>query len=240
MAHWCFFKKINKIKHFEKNIRNALCLGVVSALVFPALAHGECYEYDTLGRLISVTYDDQSTVTDYALDKHGNRITVETSSASASVCEQPDGVTSDGETGPVVSSDIDDGTPVPDDGVDPDNRPPITDREDVSVLVGESVTVYPLVGDSDPDGDSISLTGAFTNSTLIAGAQIDGDAVIITAGDIGGESFVNYTIEDEHGGSGVGYIGVVINEPYEPPGDPDPGEDPLPFDDCVSQGILCD
>jgi YD repeat-containing protein len=52
--------------------------GVIMAVVggiWAAPAHAETYEYDALGRLTKVTFDDGSTIT-YTYDENGNRVTV--------------------------------------------------------------------------------------------------------------------------------------------------------------------
>ncbi len=56
----------------------ALALGAAAALMMAATAMAATtYEYDSLGRIIKVTYDNGAWV-QYAYDANGNRITVQT------------------------------------------------------------------------------------------------------------------------------------------------------------------
>jgi YD repeat-containing protein len=55
----------------------AVAAGLAAALAAAAAAWGLSYEYDALGRLTKVTYDDGSWVS-YAYDANGNRVTVQT------------------------------------------------------------------------------------------------------------------------------------------------------------------
>ena len=55
--------------------RIAIPAAVLTASVLANAAYAASYEYDSLGRVVKVTYDDGSVVT-YAYDASGNRITV--------------------------------------------------------------------------------------------------------------------------------------------------------------------
>ena len=100
------------------------CICCLSFSFCSISAQAECYEYDKLGRLVSVVYDDaNSAKRTYNLDAHGNRNTVDVDLSSAGNCLEPSGNIETGSGGPIS------------------NTPLNADDENIALLINESVTV---------------------------------------------------------------------------------------------------
>src|SRR6185369_17947180 len=78
-----------------------------------------------------------------------------------------------------------------------------------------SVTIRPLVNDSDPDGDSLTITSVSpTNGT----ASIAGTNVVFTpATNFFGTATIGYSISDNHGGTASALITVTVTGTQDPP-----------------------
>ncbi len=80
-----------------------------------------------------------------------------------------------------------------------------------------AVTVNVVSGDSDPDGDAVSVTqvGAPGNGTATLAGSNGNVIYSPAAGFIGNDSFP-YTISDGHGGSATGTVSVYVSPPSPP------------------------
>lgn len=173
-------------------------------------AWSECYTYDGLGRLERTIFDSaNSPAVQYVLDEHGNRVQVATASSSTSICEQPDGVVDGGEASFVSSADYQFTSGPSASG----NNPPIADDEEISLIVGTSTIVRPLQGDTDPDGDQLSIYqfSVATGADLIS-ITLNGDEMLVQAISGPGLSRVWYTAADGRGGFDAGIIQIRIVE----------------------------
>ncbi len=56
-------------------LKTALLIAALAGGIGAGSASAESYEYDVLGRLTKVTFDDGSTIT-YVYDENGNRVSV--------------------------------------------------------------------------------------------------------------------------------------------------------------------
>lgn len=56
-------------------LKTSLLIAALAGGISVAPASAETYEYDALGRLTKVTFDDGSTIT-YVYDENGNRISI--------------------------------------------------------------------------------------------------------------------------------------------------------------------
>lgn len=56
-------------------LKTTVLVAALAGGIWAAPAHAETYEYDALGRLTKVTFDDGSTIT-YVYDENGNRVSV--------------------------------------------------------------------------------------------------------------------------------------------------------------------
>ena len=91
----------------------------------------------------------------------------------------------------------------------PFNQPPVAVDDPVNVQTGNSVTVYALGNDFDPDGVPLPITAVGTPSA--GAATIVGNTIVYTsfATGIGADSFT-YTISDGRGGTATAVVQVTI------------------------------
>ena len=213
--------------------------GVSLFLIFNSSnAHAECYKYDDLGRLISVGYvGDANAEMNYDLDKHGNRKQVEITTSGGTPCASTTGATDDGDDEAVYSSAYDveqediEETTAP---ADTPNANPVADDENVTLNINQTQSVSPLDGDTDPDGDQLTLAEFETASNLLSISQ-SGNDLSLTAGASPGSGYIDYTVSDGHGGSATGRINFTITEDSDPDGDP--GEFPG-GGDCGNDALI--
>src|SRR5436190_4347690 len=84
-----------------------------------------------------------------------------------------------------------------------------------NTLEDVSVTIQPLVNDSDPDGDTLIITSVSpTNGT----ALISGTNVVFTpATNFNGTATIGYSISDGNGGTASALITVTVSGVNDPP-----------------------
>lgn len=88
------------------------------------------------------------------------------------------------------------------------NQPPVASADSATVATGAMVTIPVLDNDSDPDGDSLTITSVSKSSK--GTAATDGAQVTYKAGSRkGGDSFT-YTISDGHGNTATATVSVSI------------------------------
>lgn len=152
--------------------------------------------YDDLGRLTDVVYDNSAKGhTAYELDEHGNRKKVAVKTSSSKPCAiPPSGNTTAGADAALTSEDFKSAG-------GSDNSAPVADDEAVTVRTGQTLTVSPLVGDVDADGDQL----------------------IITAHDFEGEGQITYQVSDGRGGEDMGRIFVTVHSSGDTGGPGDGG-----------------
>src|SRR5207244_162575 len=97
------------------------------------------------------------------------------------------------------------------------NDPPVAVNDFTNTVEDVAVTIQPLVNDSDPDGDPLTITTVSpTNGTAsIAGANV----VFLPATNFNGTATIGYTISDGNGGSASALISVTVTAggPNDPP-----------------------
>ena len=92
------------------------------------------------------------------------------------------------------------------------NHAPVTQFHTLITMVGTPATIKPLSTDSDPDGDTLTITSVGTPSH--GTASLNGDTITYTpAAGYSGVDFVSYTVSDGKGGvrSGSVYVTVWAN-----------------------------
>jgi len=95
-----------------------------------------------------------------------------------------------------------------------DNRPPVADDETVSTVQGVPVTIDALEGDTDPDGDPLTITNV-ADGTHGTADIVDGKVVYTPTSNPGPGGLVDtleYTISDGNGGTDTGTITVNISD----------------------------
>ena len=89
-------------------------------------------------------------------------------------------------------------------------RNPIAMSDEVRIRPGGTVSVQPLLNDSDPDGGTLKITKIEPNSKDII-ARIEGDIVKVTPPTKPGTYGLVYTIENSFGGASSAFITVVVS-----------------------------
>ena len=90
------------------------------------------------------------------------------------------------------------------------NRPPVADDEVETTPQGTPVTIPVLVGDSDPDGDPLTITGVTPPANGTAVVNADGTITYTpNPGFVGTDTFT-YTISDGRGGSVTATVTVNV------------------------------
>jgi len=177
---------------------------IVSFLVLlSSNSYAECYEYDDLGRLITVKYDNNTTKRSYNLDKHGNRVGVNVDTAANVSCVAPVWEPSNGDIN--VSPDYNQVSSI------------VTDTEHVSLAINSTITVTPLDGDSG--GVGLSLDSIANTSGLLAATKV-GNEVTLTSNSTAGAATISYNVSDNSGNFATGMIVVTISADLSTSTDP--------------------
>jgi hypothetical protein len=111
-------------------------------------------------------------------------------------------------------------------------RNPVATSDEVTTRPGRTITVRPLDNDSDPDGDTLTITGV-TPTTPGATAEVRGSTIRVTVPDGRGRYGFVYDIENGRGGTASTFLTVVA--------DPDaPAARPLARDTVLSLSDIQD
>ena len=158
----------------NKTISNRLRLTVLLAVVLlggPLVSQAETYTYDVTGRLVSVTYDDGSTIT-YSYDNNGNRLNMAVTGADVDL----DGIEDPVDNCPSVSNANQTNTDTDSEGdaCDTDD-----DNDGISDIYESSNNLDPLVDDAagDLDGDGLTNLEEFQLGSSANNTDSDGDGV---------------------------------------------------------------
>jgi hypothetical protein len=89
-------------------------------------------------------------------------------------------------------------------------RNPIAVSDEVRIRPGGTVSVQPLLNDSDPNGGTLKITKVEPNSKDIV-ARIEGDIVKVTPPTKPGTYGLVYTIENSIGGTSKAFITVIVS-----------------------------
>ncbi|WP_417492600.1 Ig-like domain-containing protein [Maricaulis sp.] len=172
----------------------------------PSLAQtAVCYSYDGTGRLVEAAYSDGSQIA-YDLDRNDNRNGTAQTPTGATTCATPTAA-----IGPLPGGDLSIGSGAsPPPPPPPANNPPVAVADGAAVQRFGTISVYVLNNDSDPDGDTLSIS-SITTPTLGTAVLTNGATVVqFTAGSTIGTADFSYTISDGNGGTATGYISIAI------------------------------
>ena len=123
----------------------------------------------------------------------------------------------------------------------PANEPPVADDESATTNGGEPVDVDVLQGDTDPDGDTLTLGNVTDPANGTATKNAD-DTIKYTpdAGFVGVDTF-SYTISDGNGGTDTGTVTVTVNDPQcGPLTTPDDPFDGTSLDKCRWNAVVAE
>ena len=118
------------------------------------------------------------------------------------------------------------------------NDPPLAEDDKVFTDPGTAVTIEPLVNDTDPNGDPLSIVAVGTSSNGTVTLNADGTIGYVPNEGFTGNDTFSYTISDGRGGADYACITVCVEAPeppveppkppVEPPKPPQPPEPPAP------------
>ena len=123
------------------------------------------------------------------------------------------GVPHDQSGGPVVDSGVrydslvSNGPPV---AGTPPNRPPVATADTASALKGTATTIAVLSNDSDPDGNTLTVTAVTTPAHGTATINANGTIKYTPVAGYGGTDSFVYTVSDGHGGTATAKVTVTI------------------------------
>jgi len=165
-----------------------------------------CYTYDGTGRLVEAEYSDGSQIS-YDLDRNDNRNGTAQSPSGAASCATPVAA-----VGPLAGGDLSSGTgaPPPPPPPPPTNNPPVAVFDSAAVQRFGSINLFVLANDSDPDGDTLSISSITSPTTGVALIINSGTAIQFSAGGATGSADFNYTLSDGNGGTATGYVSVEV------------------------------
>ncbi len=90
------------------------------------------------------------------------------------------------------------------------NQPPKAVNDTATTTAGKAVTVNVLANDSDPDGDTLSVT-ANTNPTNGTVTRSGGNITYMPKAGFTGTDTFTYTISDGKGGTAIGTVTITVN-----------------------------
>ncbi len=94
----------------------------------------------------------------------------------------------------------------------PPNRPPVARDDSAMTPENTSVTIDVLANDSDPDGDSLTITGVTQPSSGTSSTNGSNVTYSPNSGFVGSDTFT-YSISDGHGGVATARVTVIVTEP---------------------------
>src|SRR5439155_1520886 len=100
--------------------------------------------------------------------------------------------------------------------ITPVNDAPVATNDSATTPEDIAVTITPLVNDSDPDADPLTITNATTTSGTVV--IVGGTNLLFTpAPDFNGTATITYTISDGNGGSLSATVTVTVTPVNDAP-----------------------
>ena len=113
----------------------------------------------------------------------------------------------------------------------PENQPPVAVADSATTTVGfggaKSVTLNVLANDTDPNGDTLSVTGITQPSRGTATLNADGSVTYTPDNNAEGDDTFTYTLSDGNGGTSTGTVTVTATRVPLPPPAPQPNRAPV-------------
>ena len=97
------------------------------------------------------------------------------------------------------------------------NDPPVATDEAVTTAEDSAVVVAVLAGDSDPDGDPLSVTAVSDPANGSAVIEADGTVTYTPDANFSGTDTFTYSISDGRGGTATAAVAVTVTEVNDPP-----------------------
>ena len=100
------------------------------------------------------------------------------------------------------------------DNIDVDgNDDPTVGDDTASTVTTAPVVIDVLANDSDPEGDTLVITGTSTSTDGTVSINPDGTLTFVANPGFIGDTEFSYTVEDGNGGSATGIVTVTVNPP---------------------------
>lgn len=171
----------------------AATFGLVLSCAAPAHADVQ-YVYDSSGRVIRAIYSNGVTV-EYRYDAAGNRIRVFTDPppGSARAAPRPDR-----------------SRPAPTRNASTANEAPVAHDKEASATINTSQIIEVLNGDTDANGDTLTVTGVSTATGGSARVGEGGGYVVFDAPPTPGSYAFSYTVSDSQGATDTAAVTVHV------------------------------
>ena len=101
--------------------------------------------------------------------------------------------------------------------VPPGNRPPLADNDAATTQMATAVTLDVLANDSDPDGDTISVTNVSDPANGTASLNADGTITYTPDSSFTGADSFTYTVADPDGETDTAAVSVTVADPTPDP-----------------------
>ncbi|MBI3409188.1 MAG: tandem-95 repeat protein [Planctomycetes bacterium] len=101
--------------------------------------------------------------------------------------------------------------------ITPVNNPPLATNDPVTTLEDTAVTVAVLANDSDPDGDTLTVTQVTQGANGSVVINADNTVTYSPNANVNGADSFQYTISDGHGGTATATVNVTITPVNDSP-----------------------
>jgi subtilisin family serine protease len=99
----------------------------------------------------------------------------------------------------------------------PSNRPPVANSDGASTSEDTAVDIAVLANDTDPDGDSLTLSSVGAASHGATSANPGGTVHYVPAANYNGADTFTYVVSDGRGGTATGTVNLTVTAVNDPP-----------------------
>ncbi|WP_121970207.1 Ig-like domain-containing protein [Leptolyngbya sp. BC1307] len=93
----------------------------------------------------------------------------------------------------------------------PTNKAPVAGNDSATTQAGTPVAINVLSNDSDPDGDSLSISGVSSAANGTVSSNTNGTLTYTPKAGFSGNDSFSYSVSDGKGGSATATVGVAVN-----------------------------